>query len=284
MKLSLIIPVYNRLQLLEKCMLSVCKQVLPPDEIILSDDGSSEDILQFYRKQKQLCGIPLKLVRQEHTEFRAARVRNNGVSVSIGDLLVFIDQDIIIPPLYLTTVVACIRSDRFLSAYPVRLSEAQSKQVDTAAIESNSYLSYVLPAQKAKIRRQFRKDYISYLLCRFAKLSSHGAKLRNGVSAIMRADYEKVNGYDENFVGWGGEDDDLGRRLLAIGKVGYNFGYSCYPLHLYHAPNHENFKRVNTPYSLSAKKAIDKKNYRCKIGLDTKRDDVAYGQHKMRQT
>jgi len=275
MTISLIIPVYNRLHLLEKCLISVRKQVQPPDEIILSDDGSTEDIVQFYRHVKKQFDIPIKLVRQEHTEFRAARVRNNGVSVSTGELLVFIDQDIVIPPLYVKTIVESINGKRFLSAYPVRLSEAQSKEVDATSIDSNSYLSYVLPAQKAKIRRQFREDYLAYLMCRYCKLGSHGAKLRSGVSAILRADYEKVNGYDENFVGWGGEDDDLGRRLLAIRKVGFNFGFSCYPLHLYHEPNHNNYNRVNTPYSRNTKKVIGKKNYRCKIGLDTKRDNVS---------
>ena len=34
---------------------------------------------------------------------------------------------------------------------------------------------------------------------------------------IWRSDYERINGYDENFVGWGWEDDDLGRRLRRAG-------------------------------------------------------------------
>ena len=255
MSISLIIPVYNRLHLLEKCLVSVIKQVLPPDEIIISDDGSTEDISLFYQNQKQLSKIPMKLVRQKHTEFRAARVRNNGVSVSTGNLLVFIDQDIVIPPLYIKTIADCMHKDRFLSGYPVRLSQAQSEQIDLSALENFNYLHLLLPAQKAKIRRQFRKDYVSYLLFRYAKIGSHGAKLRSGVSAMSRKDYEKVNGYDENFVGWGGEDDDLGRRLLAIGKVGYNFANSCFPLHLYHEPNHNNYERANSPYSSQTKKA-----------------------------
>ncbi|MDD4309247.1 MAG: glycosyltransferase, partial [Candidatus Cloacimonetes bacterium] len=267
MTISLIIPVFNRLNLLEKCLAAVRKQELLPDELILSDDGSTEDVVKFYQEQKQLSPVPIKLVAQKHTVFRAARVRNNGVSVSTGDLLVFIDQDIIIPQSYLRTVADCIGTDRFLSAYPVRLSAAQSELINLAVIEKGNWESYLLPPQKAKMRSQFRKDYLSYLMCRYLNIRSHGAKLRSGVSAILSSDYEAVNGYDENFEGWGGEDDDLGRRLLAFGKVGFNFGYPCYPLHLYHEPNHVNFNRVNTPYTRSTIKTIGKNNYRCKSGL-----------------
>lgn len=274
MTVSLIIPVYNRLHLLEKCLLCVYKQSLAPDEIILSDDGSEEDIVQFFQQQKQLTPIPIKLVRHQHTRFRASRVRNNGVAVSKGELLVFIDQDIIIPPQYIYDAVNSIGSNRFLSAYPIRLSEAQSASVDKAAIDHAGYYKLVNPAQKAKIRRQFRKDLLSYRLCRYLGIGKHGAKMRAGVSAILRSDFTEVNGFDESFIGFGGEDDDLGRRLLAIGKVGYNFVRSFAPLHLYHESNYHKPDSTAISYTQQRKKEINRRNYRCPNGLDSKRVDI----------
>ncbi|PKN73333.1 MAG: glycosyl transferase [Candidatus Cloacimonetes bacterium HGW-Cloacimonetes-3] len=274
MTISLIIPVYNRLALLEKCLLAISKQVLCPDEIILSDDGSTEDIKGFYAKQKQASSIPMKLVRQEHTVFRAARVRNNGVSVSRGDLLVFIDQDIIIPPLYIQTIADNMLTGRFLSGYPVRLSAAQSEAIDHEVIENCNFITKLLPAQQAKIRSQFRKDYLHYLLCRYAKIGVHGAKLRSGVAAINKVDYVKVNGYDENYEGCGGEDDDLGRRLLAIGKTGYNFVRTHIPLHLYHKPNYQSLQGDMHSYFSKRKKEVTRHNYRCEKGFDAPRDDI----------
>ena len=35
--------------------------------------------------------------------------------------------------------------------------------------------------------------------------------------ALMKNSYIKVNGYDENYVGWGQEDDDFGNRLTVAG-------------------------------------------------------------------
>ncbi|GAB1468204.1 glycosyltransferase family 2 protein [Candidatus Cloacimonadota bacterium] len=274
MRISLIIPVFNRLHLLEKCLLSVYKQVLPPTEIILSDDGSTEDIVGFHKAQKQLSPYPIKLVRQQHEGFRLARIRNNAVSAARGDLLVFLDQDIIIPPLYLDDIATQMKPGIFISSFPVRLSEAQSEALDRRAIESYNFKQVLLPRQVKKIHRQYREDYLSYLLCKYLGVGNHGAKLRGGVATISREDYVKVNGYDENFQWWGGEDDDMGRRLLAIGTVGKNISYHHFTLHLYHEPFHQNNRKHNSGYISKRKKEIDRLNYRCAAGLDSERADI----------
>ena len=79
MSISLIIPVYNYLDLLEKCLFSVYRQSVLPDEIILTDDGSDDDIICFFNSQKLKTDIPIILIRQEHQNFRLARARNNGI-------------------------------------------------------------------------------------------------------------------------------------------------------------------------------------------------------------
>lgn len=274
MKLSLIIPVYNRLHLLEKCLLSVSKQVFPPHEIILSDDGSTEDVVAFFRQKREQYPFPMKLVRQKHEGFRLARIRNNAVSVATGDMLVFLDQDIIIPPKYLSDIAAGMKPGLFVSSFPVRLSDTQSEALNEQLILGCDYSKVLLPKQYAKIHRQYREDLASYLLYRYLKIGNHGAKLRGGVSTISREDYDRVNGYDENFQWWGGEDDDMGRRLLAIGTVGRNVSYHNFPLHLYHEPFHQNNRKHNAGYINKRKQEIDKANFRCAVGLDAPRADI----------
>ncbi|GAB1366185.1 glycosyltransferase [Candidatus Cloacimonadaceae bacterium] len=275
MTLSLIIPVYNRLPLLEKCLAAIHKQVLAPSEIILSDDGSQEDILGFFARQKILSAVPFRLVRQEHKGFRASRVRNNGVSVSQGKILVFLDQDILVPPRYLQAVKENLKPGRFLSGYPVRLSEAQSRSLTLEAIEEFRYHDQLLPAQWAKIRSQYRKDLFSYLLCRYTGFGGHGAKLRGGLTAVLREDFEAVNGFDEDFFDCGGEDDDLGRRLLASGKLGFNFVRKpLIPLHLYHEPNYQPRRGDKNSYSALRKQEISRHDFRCAKGLNASRSDL----------
>jgi len=274
MKISIIITVYNRLHMLSQCLLALQQQTLMAHEIIISDDGSEEDIVAYFKQIKPGYPLNLKLVKQQHEGFRASRIRNNAVSVATGDLLVFLDQDIIVPPCYLKVIADNKRADNFLSSYPVRLNEAQSKALSDEMIAKYTWSSLITTTQGREIRRKYRKELFENLLIRYTGLGSHGAKLRGGVSAISYADYVAVNGYDESFNFWGGEDDDLGRRLLAYKKVGKNIAYHHYPLHLYHTPFHQNNPKHNDSYITKRKKEIGKSNFRCEMGLDAPRDDI----------
>jgi len=277
-KTSLIINVFNRLDMLEVCLRTISRQRVMPDEIVLSDDGSEEDIVGFFQAQRQKLAVPMKLIRQKHNGFRLSRVRNNAVKHCSHELLIFVDQDIIIPPSYIQYIHKKKRPQNFLSSYPVRLSETQSMPFYQPEADLTGLLSAVSRRQLKEIHYKYRKEFMENLMVRYLGLGVHGAKLRGGVAVINRDDYIKVNGFDENFIGWGGEDDDLGRRLLAIGKAGYNFAYHCFPVHLYHPPYHGNKPSPNDPYTTLRKKLINPRNYRCEVGYDAPRDDLeVYG-------
>ena len=274
MKISLIITVYNRLNLLEKCLELLLLQNLLPDEIILSDDGSEDDPLPILEKLRADFKGRVHYVRQEHQEFRAARVRNNGVSLSTGDILVFLDQDILMPADYLKVIAKTLKPGRFLSGYPVRLSEAQTEELLKQNLKNVPFREVVNPKQHRKIIRQWMKDYLYYSLEKISWPYSKGVKLRSGVSAMLRKDFVKVNGFDESFVGWGNEDDDLGKRMRAGGCKGFNFVLTQFPLHLYHEPYHGPKERRNKTYAAKRRSVISKDSYRCEKGLDSPRPDI----------
>ncbi|MDZ7371874.1 MAG: galactosyltransferase-related protein, partial [candidate division KSB1 bacterium] len=100
-------------------------------------------------------------------------------------------------------------------------------------------------------------------------LSRIGPKLRGGLVLINREDYIRVNGFDEQYIGWGNEDDDLGHRLHEAGVIGYNPFVKEFPLHLYHPPYREGEKRVNLDYYRRRLKEIHGQGiYRCQFGFD----------------
>lgn len=274
MKISVVITVYNRLNLLEKCLELLVLQTKLPDEIIISDDGSQEDPLPLVHKLRADLKAPVHYLRQQHEDFRAARVRNNGASLATGDILVFLDQDILTPPDYLKVIAKTLKPGRFLSGYPVRLSEMQTEALLKRNLQNVPFRQLVSPIQHRKIIRQWTKDNLYYHLEKLHWPFSKGVKLRSGVSAMLRDDFVKVNGFDENFVGWGNEDDDLGKRLRAAGNKGYNFVLSQYPLHLYHEPYHGPKKRRNRDYAAQRSAEIGQGAYRCAKGLDTPRPDI----------
>ncbi|PDV97074.1 glycosyltransferase family 2 protein [Candidatus Chloroploca asiatica] len=85
--ISVIIPVYNGERFLAEALQSVLDQTLPPDEIIVVDDGSTDNSATIARS----FGSPVRVLTQANLGPAAAR--NLGVAHTTGDLLAFLDAD-----------------------------------------------------------------------------------------------------------------------------------------------------------------------------------------------
>lgn len=266
-KTSLIITVYNRSHLLRKALLSLKNQTVLPDEIILSDDGSDEDIPGSIEDIISPFSIPVKFVSQNKNGFRLAKCRNNGVINSSGDLLIFLDQDLIHTKDFIKIFIEHSKPGRFITSYPIRLTEEQSNSINEEKIKSYYFDEVITAGQKRKIKKQFAKDGFSAIL-NHLNLQRGKPKIRGGACAINRSDYFAVNGYDENFNAWGSEDDDIRRRLYKYGIHGINPFYNQYPLHLYHEPFHVDGERKNKEYTDKRILEIAKGNFRCQFGIE----------------
>lgn len=95
---SIIIPVFNRGLLLQEAVQSVMRQDYLQKEIIVVDDGSSEDIFSCIKS------FPLRYLRIEHCGF-PGKVRNIGAKEAHGDFLAFLDSDDLFLPGKLTAQV-----------------------------------------------------------------------------------------------------------------------------------------------------------------------------------
>ena len=247
MQISVVVTTYERADALKKCLWSLNSQVRPPEEVVVSDDGSRADILASLRTYADVLDFHLVYVRQEDKGFRLAKCRNNGVRVSTGDYLVFLDQDIVVTPGYINLFAECARPHEFLVAYPVLLTEGQSGGLSLDHIARGDYRSIVSDEQLLKIRRQYSKDRFYTFL---RNVFGHGSrpKVRGGAFGMFKDDLLHVDGFDENYVGWGTEDDDLGRRLYRTGVTGRTVFLHDFPLHLWHVHSTGGEDSINIPY------------------------------------
>jgi glycosyltransferase involved in cell wall biosynthesis len=97
MFLSVVIPTYNRLPILRKCLAALENQRLEPPlvayEVVLVDDGSTDDTVRWL--DAHATQLPhVRLIRQEHGG--PAEGRNRGVEAAHGDVIVFIDSDLVV--------------------------------------------------------------------------------------------------------------------------------------------------------------------------------------------
>ena len=86
-KISVVITTYNRKELVERAIRSVLNQSLPPFEIIVIDDGSTDGTENFIREKFPM----VKYILQNNSGISSAR--NRGISIASGDWIAFLDSD-----------------------------------------------------------------------------------------------------------------------------------------------------------------------------------------------
>jgi len=94
MKVSVIIPIYNAENTLERCLQSIAAQSHKPSEIILVDNNSTDSSYKLANKfKKNNKKLKIILVKEEKKGPSAAR--NKGINLAQGEIVVFTDADCI---------------------------------------------------------------------------------------------------------------------------------------------------------------------------------------------
>lgn len=89
MKFSIIIPTYNRADLLPKAIGSIQRQTYTHWELVIVDDGSTDNTAEIVKPY--LADVRIKYIYQQNAERSAAR--NNGIKSATGDYICFLDSD-----------------------------------------------------------------------------------------------------------------------------------------------------------------------------------------------
>jgi glycosyltransferase involved in cell wall biosynthesis len=200
-------------------------------EVVVTDDGSTDETLEVVRKFAQRVAFPVGLTTHPHEDYRLAQCRNEGVRASTAPYLLFLDGDCLIPPDHLWQHLARRSPGVVHAGFCVELDELTSEKIDIAAVRTGAFQEFAPHCELQRLTRLDRKS-------RFYNLLRHPSKpkLFGGNVGIYRTDYEAVNGYDENFVGWGGEDDDLRLRLRQSGRQIRSILRWTRTYHLWHPP------------------------------------------------
>ena len=277
MKISVIVPIYNRLEHFRALFICLLRQNRQIDELIITDDGSSQQILDYIADLIPKASFKIKHIYQEDKGFRKTRALNNGVINSEGEFLVFCDQDLIFGEEYIEYMEKNIKKGCFLLCRPISVNE-EEKDIILKKIElSNKYEDLLKPLPKdylESVNRTLRTDRKRRIL-NILKLSKRGIKLVGMSYAVMKSDYLKVNGYDENYNGWGEEDDDFGNRLYVAGIKGKELKTPNMQIHLWHYSDPTKKHSMNEEYYYKRKKEIfSNKDYFCKNGCSEARDDI----------
>ncbi len=224
---------YERPEHLRRALLSVALQegVEGRIELVVTDDGSTDETPRIVEEFARDVPFRVGFTTHEHSVFRLSRCRNEGVRASTAPYLLFLDGDCILPPDHVREHLAHRRPNTVMAGDCCRLDEASSLRVTADVVRTGEYRQWAPAEELWRLRKIDRSS-------RFYRLIRHPTKpklIGNNVG-IWRRDYERINGYDENFEGWGCEDDDLRHRLRRAGIGVASILRWTYTYHLWH-PN-----------------------------------------------
>ncbi|MEX0886280.1 MAG: glycosyltransferase family A protein [Phycisphaeraceae bacterium] len=140
--IAVVIPVYNRREVVVEALESVRQQTHPPQRVVVVDDGSSDGSTERVRQWAAEVdpGVPLEVIEQANQGVSAARNRGVEATRDCG-LLAFLDSDDLWPTDYLARMAAAMDDEQVVAASTDRLNTrhgARPRLVSAADMEPNA--------------------------------------------------------------------------------------------------------------------------------------------------
>lgn len=199
-------------------------QTRRPDRTVVTCDVDDPDIRELVRREADEFRTDLTLVMRPHRgQSRSAQVRNNGVraiskpELDRGALLIFLDGDCCPAPGCFAAHERLGANGELVVGFRIDLTEPQTEQFDPARLSPQQDPVEITADQRRALADRDQRYRRHAFMRRFGLAKAHKPKLLSANFAISAAIYHRINGFDEQYLGYGGEDDDLGRRVYAAG-------------------------------------------------------------------
>jgi len=234
---GVVVSTFNNPEGLESCLLGLRRQSRAAARVVVADDGSGPANRRVVERHAD--HLPIEHVWQPDEGFRLAAVRNRATARCTEDYLVFLDGDTIPHRRFLADHTAAAVRGRVvlgqrcgLLGYRGALVSRQPSFVKLLALFARGRVINDSMALGTSLRHRFtglRKGIrLPRPVCRPCSIrEAHGGNL-----AVWREDFLAVNGFDEQFVGWGLEDHDFADRLVRLGRTPYRLLFQGVCFHL----------------------------------------------------
>lgn len=259
MKLSLIITTYNWKEALDLLLKSVARQTSMPDEVIIADDGSRPDTAELVAGWAKRLPVPVRHLWQEDMGFRASRARNRAIAAASGDYIVTIDGDMVLDQHFIEDHKRTARSGYFMQGVRLITGPRAAQKLLRQAQFHLGFFSRDIKRRRHTIRSRFLSSLV------LLRTHTNQKAIRSCNQAYWRSDLLRVNGFDEQMIGWGREDNDLAERLYNIGVRRKNLKFAALAIHLYHTSRQPQGDNPNDKYLCET---IASKSQRCALGID----------------
>ncbi|RJX38052.1 glycosyltransferase [Paenibacillus pinisoli] len=254
MDISIIIPVHNKPDQLEKTLYFISGQKDLGGigmEVVIVDDGSTEpvrEVVDSYRDKLPSLNY-IFIPRDKHS--CRSRARNTGIAESKGRILVFLDCGIVIPDTMIRQSVGRIGDSANMVLYHYILGAFTDPDVeDMSVIEGITPQNLADTCERLKFHPGWEDMRTAHFELVGGDLNRMDVPWTMGWSGAVSASREivvKSGGFDESFKGWGAEDTDFSYHLHLHGAAMYATEEICV-LHLPHAADDKIDMKIKTSF------------------------------------
>lgn len=251
MKLSVIMTTYNSPEWLEKVLWGYSVQSHEDFEMIIGDDGSTEETREVIDRIRNETGMQIKHVWQKDEGFRKCRILNKSILEVDSDYVVFTDGDCIPRNNFLDVHATEAEPGKYLSGGYHKLPMSTSQVITKEDIISGRCFDLKwLKANGLKSSHKNSKLTATPLKAKiFNALTPTACNFKGSNGSAWLKDILAVNGFDERMP-WGGLDREFGVRLTNIGVKPKHVRYNAIVIHLDHKRGYKD------PELVAANKAL----------------------------
>jgi glycosyltransferase involved in cell wall biosynthesis len=250
MRVSVVVPTYNRQALLDQTLTYLSAQQLPEPlslEVVVVDDGSQDETAHVVDSFRERLSNLIYVYRQRDPTAPSclSKVRNQGISRATGELITFLDCGVLVPPTFTKDLAQRSASvaNRVVIHYVFGIGANRST-------DKGELLDLLSPSTIAEVVKELgqseawidpREGLFDLASDRLDRLPAPWTFCWGGFMTVSRQLLDRTGWFDETFYGWGSEDTDFAYRLYCHG-ASFVAGRDCFMLHLPHEVSGDNWR------------------------------------------
>ena len=259
-KVSVIVSTYNSEKWLEKVLWGFNCQLFRDFEVVIADDGSGPATKDLIDRMREEVFYDIVHVWQQDDGFQKSRILNKAIKACRAEYIIMTDGDCIPRNDFVQVHHINKEEGYFISGgyymLPMNISQMISKEdIESQRCFDIHWLMSLGIPKTFKNNKLTARGFISKLL---NTLTPTNASWNGHNSSGWKKDILNVNGFDERMQ-YGGQDRELGERLVNFGIKSKQLRYSAVCVHLDHKRGYK------TPESIAKNASIRRETRKQKV-------------------